>query len=395
MARKPEIKIYQDGDRYVVNTPAGLSPSGRRQRLFFPTKRQAERTKASLEGRHAKYGRQALAINPALAEQAVQAKEILDPWGMTLVEAAKLAVEHRERQGESVTLADLFERHLEALAGRSGKYIKSTEIVLGKFLPKLGKLLVCDIDHRQIADVAGKAFPTAHGYNAAIRTISPTFNRAVREGWASENPCKRIEKRHTGRHEIRFLTVEQVKKVMVSCRDFRKDRTKPEFMRRDCRDGLAAVAIMLFSGVRPNEVTKLAWSDVDMDEGTIRVSNRKAKTDRSRHFEMPDTLKAWLATIPATERQGLIVPSCWQHKWKAIRRHAGFSDIPDALRKTFVTHHLAAYSDVNLTRSIIGHEVGDVLFSNYRGAVSKKKGQAFFEVKPASITGEKVVAMTG
>ena len=300
-----------------------------------------------------------------------------------MTEAANFYADHRKRQSASVPFGELWERHLDALSGRSGDYLQSLNAMGRKLLPKIGKRLVSDLEHREVADLLAKFYPTAYGFNAAVRSLSPAFERAVRQGWTNENPCKRIEKKDTGRHEIKFLTVEQARNVLTSCKDFRKDETKPEFMRKDCRDCLAAVALMLFGGIRPKEVSRLEWKDIDLTDCTVRVSNKKAKTDRSRYFEMPEPLKEWLQTIPVGERVDSVVPGSWQHKWKAVRRHAGIADIADALRKTFVTHHLAAYGDVNKTRAIIGHEVGDVLFSHYRGAVSKKEGLRFFEILPA------------
>ncbi len=394
MPRKAEITIYRDGKRYVVNIPAGLSPTGKRQRLFFATKRMAEMKKESLRRKAYEYGKSGMAIKASLAEDATRAAAILEPWGITLTEAATFTAEHRIRQQASISFAELWERHRVALEGRSDDYRRKLDLLGRKLNPKIGNVLVCDLDHRTVADAVSAGHQTAHGFNAALRAISPAFNRAVREDWASENPCDRIERRNTGRHEIRFLSVEQSKKVIQSCRNFRKDKTKPEFMRKDARDCLPAICVMLFAGVRPKEMERLEWSDIDMEDRTIRISNLKAKTDRSRHFEMPDPLPKWLATIPVGERQGAIVPASWGHKWKAIRRHAGFSEIPDALRKTFVTHHLAAFGDVNATRAIIGHEVGDVLFSHYRGAVSKKQGLAFFEILPTA-DGENVVPIHG
>lgn len=394
MPRKPSITIFEHGGRYVLNVPAPLSPSGKRQRLFFENRRQAELKRSSLVSQMSKYGREGLAINPALAEQAIQAKEILKPWGMTLVEAAKFAAEHRERAGASVPFTELWERHMEALTGRSDAYVKGVEDLGEAMGETFGAKLVSEIGHRDIERALSSRYKTAHSFNTHLNRLSPAFSRAVREGWATENPCRRIEKRNTGRHEIKFLTVPQSRNVILACRDFRKDRTKPEFMRKDCRPCLAAVALMLFAGVRPVEVTRLEWSDIDMDERTVRISNRKAKTDRSRFFEMSPTLHQWLNTVPVDERQGSIVPPDWLKRWKAIRRHSGISEINDALRKTFVTHHLAAFGDVNLTRSVIGHEVGDTIFSNYRGAVSKKQGLQFFEILPAK-SGGNVVSMTG
>jgi hypothetical protein len=97
------------------------------------------REKAKLNGENA------LAIRPALVEAAVQAESILEPWGLSLVEAAHIAAAIRKRESESRPLEEAtaawliacdglrprtvegyrhLARRLEiALAGRSGHRI--------------------------------------------------------------------------------------------------------------------------------------------------------------------------------------------------------------------------------------------------------------------------------
>ncbi len=392
MAKKPSITIFKHGDRYVLNIPAAISPQGKRQRLFFETKRKAEMHREGLSRQYADYGRESLAIKPALAEDATKAAAILEQYHVTLTEAAKFFAEHRKRQGASIPFAELWERHLEALSARSDAHLRKLELLGRKIIPVIGKKLVCDIGHRELADLLAKKYPTAYGFNLAVRNISSAFNRAVREGWTPENICKRIEKRDTGRHEVRFLSIQQCCDVLKSCRDFRQDKSIPDYLRRDCRDCVAAVALMLFGGVRPNEVARLTWEQIDTDEGTVYVPNKKAKTDRSRYFEMSETLKVWLDTVPAGGRIESVVPGGWEKKWQLIRRHAGISDMNDALRKSYITYALAATDDVNKVRAVVGHEVGDTLFRFYRGAVSRSQGRKFFEILPEDSQG-KIVKM--
>ena len=221
-------------------------------------------------------------------------------------------------------------------------------------------------------------------YEQALRTLAPVFSLALIEGWTTENPCKRIQKKQTGRHEVKILTLSQCRKLMVSAIDYREKEDLPDFMRVDARGAIPALALMLFCGVRPGgEITRLSWEDIDLQSGTCFVSNRKAKTDRSRHFTIPDTCKAWLQLTPLTERTGSITPPNWKKCWQAIRRNAGISDLQDGLRKTFASCHLQYFNDVKLTRSIMGHEQGDVLFTNYRGLIKPKDAAAFWEILPS------------
>lgn len=170
---------------------------------------------------------------------------------------------------------------------------------------------------------------------------------------------------------------------MASSVDFRgRGEDWPDYLKVDASGAGAALALMLFAGVRPAEVTRLDWQNVNLEDGTVFIPSQKAKTDRSRYFEMPDTLRAWLEVVPASERTGPICPPNWKKVWQGIRREAGIADGQDQLRKSFASYHLAAFADVKLTREIMGHEVGDVLFTNYRGLVTKADALSFWQIMP-------------
>ncbi len=383
MARIAKITVYQDGERYGVNVPGSLSPTGKRRRSFFRSIKKANEEKKRLSDQLNNFGKEST-ISPSLATDALKAANLLKPFNLSLTEAARMAADQKKRQNASVTFAEAWGIHLESLAAKSEKHKRETGYIGKKLLSDFGKKLVADIGGEELERALSAHYKTPHGFNLALRSLSPVFNRAHRKGWAGENICLRIEKRDTGRREVRFLSVEEAKNVLGAVRDHRENKALPQYLRKNCSDTLAPVALMLFAGVRPNEVARLTWENVDLSEGTVFISNVKAKTDRSRYFEMPDTLRKWLETIPPEERPkgGTIVPRNWPTKWKAVRYAAGIKEIPDILRKTFVTYHLAANGDINKTRQIIGHEVGDTLFSYYRGAAAKKRGEEFFRLTP-------------
>lgn len=394
MARPIKLHIHKaPSGAWFYDLPASMSSTGRKARRTFSTKTEAEAHRSADLARAKTFGTHGRAIHPALAADAEKAQAELKKAGIeaTLHACAVTFVQVRKRERASVSFEVLWAQHEDAKAGKSAAYRRTLDHVGKKLVPQIGQKLVCNLTHAEVREALGNSYPTPHGFNSALRSLSPAFSFAVAEGWAKENPCERIQPRDTGRHEIRFLDLGQCRKVIVSCKDFRKDQDKPEFMRRDARGGIAAVALMLFSGVRPGEVERLEWRDLDMEAKTVRVSNRKAKTDRSRVFDMPDTLHAWLATVPAHKRTGKIVPAQWKPCWQAIRREAAISDLQDALRHTFATMHLAAFEDVNATRAIMGHELGDVIFTNYRGVTTKKEALAFWEILPASEEGLRLV----
>lgn len=388
LARLP-IRKTPSG-KWCYDLPPSMSETGRRQRKTFSSKEKARLSRDADLRRHNLYGIEAHSISASLSQDASKAAKVLEEWNVSLLEAAKFYCEHRTRQSSSIAFKDLWLRFEESRELKSQAHRLTLE-KLGQHLNILiGDKLVCDIDHAQLRSAIRRSYKTAHGFNLALRSVSPAFNMAVREGWCMENPCKRIEPIDTGRKKaIECLGLGQCRKLISSCRDYRGDESLPELLRVDASNALSAIAIMLFAGVRPTETTRLEWDDIDLEEGTILVRNTKAKTDRSRFFVIPDTLKAWLELIPPHQRSGKICPPNWKRINQAIRKKTGIDKGGrDQLRKTFATMHLARYGDVNLTRSILGHEAGDVLFTNYRGLVKPKTAKAFWLILPSDSSAE-------
>lgn len=386
MAKIPTLKPSFDEtkNRWRLAVPASYSDTGKRRNLFFATKRLAELEAERLKGNQSKYGSEASKLSGTDAQDAAKALEALREAGSgaTLYSIAKAHLEAIKTRSKSITLAELWERHTEAKSGMSEAYHRSFAIVQAKVIDRLSKRKVSDLTKDDIEGAIRKANPSASSFNLILRTLSPAFNRAVREGWATENVCQRIERHETKRRTVAVLTLAQARKLMTSARDYRNDSELPEWLQVDASGATAALALMLFAGVRPAEVTRLEWNDIDMEAATVFVSNEKAKTDRSRFFTMPETLRQWLDTVPESARHGAIIPANWKKVWQAIRRKVGITDERDQCRKSFASYHLQAFGDVNLTRAIMGHEAGDVLFQHYRGLVKPKDAAAFWRIVP-------------
>ena len=372
--------------RWSYDLPPSLSETGRRQRKTFKTRKLAELSREADFKRNHLYGMEGRMIPASLAQDAVKASELLATFDVTLYEVPRDYVERRKRDRSSKPFSELWDFFCESRANKSDTYNRTLNQMGEKLRPLIGKKLVSQLGHDELRTAIRQSYPTAFGFNLCLRSVSAAMNVAVREGWCPANPCKRIAKIDTGRKEIEVLTLNQCRKLFELCKDYKKDESLKYYEKVDATMAYPAIALMLFAGVRPHETTRLDWSDIDMEEGNVLVRNTKAKTDRSRYFKMPATLRAWLEQVPETERFGPIVPPSWKRVIGLIRKKAGISDEHDILRKTFATAHLGHFKDVNLTRSIMGHEVGDVLFQHYRGLMKPSDASAFWDILPSCLT---------
>jgi len=366
--------------------PIKYSPTGKRQRLFFTTKKKAELEAERLKSMQGKWGSEGRKVKASLAEDAARAAKILEGHDISLTALAKRYIETEEALRCSKTFGELWQLFRQMREAKSDEHQRALDRIGGKLLPKLGEIKIIELDAELIEETLHKHFKSPHAFNLAFRSTSPAFTLAVAKGWLSQNPFKRIQKIDTGRRgPVTILTLEQARLMLTSCRDYRKDKKIKENWQVDASDSVPAVAMMLFAGIRPAEIQRLEWEDIDVENGTIFISNQKAKTDRSRYIEMPDTLKAWIRDYSPEliKRTGPVTGSNWKRKIQLIRQQAGIAtEGRDQLRKTFASMHLAAYEDVSKTRSILGHETSEVLFTNYRGAVAKKTALQFWNILP-------------
>ena len=87
---------------------------------------------------------------------------------------------------------------------------------------------------------------------------------------------------------------------------------------------MPAVALLVFAGIRPREVRRLTWQDIDLQENTITVRSQCSKTGGVRQVEIMPQLKRILLSYTAQTQQK-ICPANWQRRWQKIRNNAGFS----------------------------------------------------------------------
>ncbi len=151
--------------------------------------------------------------------------------------------------------------------------------------------------------------------------------------------------------------------------------------RAEHADCLPALGLMLYAGVRPEEVTRLRWQDVDEPEQEVIIRPHHSKTGGGRHIAICPALRALLHSKGerlATER---ICPRNWQKRWLQLRRSAGFNHwVPDVLRHTFASYYVKQYRDMNTLQLYMGHRNQQLLLTRYVNLrhVSQKAAAAFW-----------------
>lgn len=382
--KTPSLTAIRDGVIYRVNVPASSSPTGQRQRLKFKTKRAADLEIERIKSMAKKWGSDSTKLSAAEAEDAAKALDVLKGFDISLSAAVSEWVAMRKAQDASVTLQALVEAYTaDKLAeGISAVYARDIERFFRPFLRELGGRLVCDITHTEIKEVLA-TFPTTRQRANVYRTVRPAFTMALTEGYASENIFDRIK---TPKHRSRdpeSLTVPEVKAVFNACADYtgREDLIKD--YRVNAEDAATPFALMAFAGIRPEEINRLQWSAVHIEERTIIIDGDVAKTRSHRIIPMAENLVAWLELVPESEREGNVTPPNWAKKYQAVRKVSNIGTRQqDILRHTFASAHLAAHTNLNDLQGAMGHGTSEMILKHYKSLMPKSESVKFWSIAP-------------
>lgn len=363
----------------------------------------------------------------------ITATELLKGTGLGLVDAVRLAVELHEELGGETTTPHRARRAIRLASDvlkESEKTVSFAEAVkvcmsskghlrprsiadirqflnrMMKAVPSLAARPVRDIKTDECRVLVEQVFTSKRQQFKARVILSGLFSVAYRRGWCSDNPVRRLSPASLIESEIRALNLEEVRSLLTATNDMFK---------RECR---AAVGLMLYAGIRPNEVERLTWDDIDWEENVISIRPSHSKTGGMRHVTIYPVLRKWLEDSPHSKKNRICPPN-WRFKWKAVRSGAGWDtsrkrrkpgpmrirlkkhyspvDIPeepkdeedgiihwqqDTLRHTFASYHAKHFRDYSALQMEMGHRTPDLLrtrYLNMRG-VTAEQARYFWEV---------------
>ncbi len=384
--KSPSLTPIPDNGAWRVTVPASKSATGKKQRLKFDTRKAAELEIERIKSMATKWGTEGTKIPASLAEDAAKAARVVKGYDTSLYAIAKEWLEWKKAQAASVSFKELFNEYKadKISDGISTAYLRDIEKFFAPFIGQLGERTVSEIQHTDIKAVP-KTVKTRRQRAYAYRTVRPAFTMAVTENYAAENVFDRIKvPKHTSRAP-EALKVTEVKAVFNACTDYTGQDDLIKDYRVDATDAVHASAIMCFAGVRPEEITRLKWEAIHLDEQSIIISGDVAKTRSHRIIPIEPNLADWLKTVPESERTGLIVPSNWKKKYQVVRKVSGISKRQqDILRHTFASAHLAAYNDFKELQAAMGHGTTEMILKHYKALIKKPDAVKFWSIRPTS-----------
>lgn len=194
-----------------------------------------------------------------------------------------------------------------------------------------------------------------HSYRKARAILHSVFAYGLRQDWCSRNPVDGVDAPAVPECPIEPLPLEAVRRLEVAAR-------KP-----DHRAMQLSLHLMLYCGVRPNEVQRIDPArDIDWKHREVLIRPRASKTGGGRIVPLRK------ATRVRNDCRKTI-PRNWCNKWKALRRAAGFNNWQaDVCRHTFASYHAQRFRNLPQLQLEMGHRSCSLLRSRY---VTARLGQ--------------------
>ena len=316
-----------------------------------------------------------------LTENEFAALTLLKSTGVPTLEAAQLActaikagrgkakralrciaagAEELKKQERTVTFEKAVAAALEARRERRVRTVYDFRYFTRRFMkrcPGLELRKVRAISAQECAQYIEMAFDTPRQRQKARLILSGVFGTAVKRGWCSENPVARVEAPRVVEKQVPILSPQEIQDLQ---------QTASTYQNGSCA---AAVGMMLYAGIRPHEVARLTWAQVDLRERAIYILPRHSKTGGARRV----TIHKPLLRILRTHRRAngeKICPPGWLRHWRELRKAAGWNTPAhpwpqDALRHTFASYHLSHFRSYAELQLEIGHRDATLLRTRY------------------------------
>lgn len=152
------------------------------------------------------------------------------------------------------------------------------------------------------------------------------------------------------------LTRTQIQNLLISARQ------KSECWR-------VRVLLAITTGLRKEDIERLAIADIDFENQSIRTHSRKTRKSmaaRPLHSAIVPTLIAYIAELPAGQIRLLAGDSNTHKKWKRIRSRAGLPDLRfQDLRAVFSSVLQARGVGLSVVQSLLEHSTPALTEKHY------------------------------
>lgn len=275
----------------------------------------------------------------------------------------------------SLTVAELLTHYLETLSNPVTR--KMTGYHLASFFDIFGKRRAARLSSDDVLSwmdvqrLRGVGASTIYHRASVVRTA---YNWAVRTRHLSASPLVALQLRQPRKRSLTPPTIREAKLMA--------EAAAPHVRR------VIVVGAATGARIGPSELFRLRWSDVDLENGLIRMPN----ADKGAHLDsrrvpisesIARMLKEWKDADSASgiahviHHHGRPVKSIAKG-WHAARKRAGVTRpvTPYSLRHAFATEALAHAADPQSVAQVMGHKDLKMILLRYQHAKEEQRRAA-------------------
>ncbi len=390
VGRRKLVTIYRTikrkAGREYVNYTVSFCLTGKQVQRTFSELKEAEDHAADCAR---DLDEQTMSVEQLKGRQAADcalALEILKPSGMSIIEAAELAVRLNGGIKSSVTVADAVAGLLKdrELNGVGAKYLYNLKRSLRRFADAFQEKSLAALDGPTIKTFLDglncrrvKQLATARTRNNYRAAIGQVFEHAKFQKWLGKDheSIEHIAKDKEAPKPTQILTVAEMDTLLTIAQG-----KHPELV--------PFLAIGAFAGVRHAEIVRLDWKDISLTTGFLTIQAVNAKTAARRIVPISENLALWLHDHakpfgPVCNRKNNAMGDAldrFAHS-KSVRK-TGFNWVRNGLRHSFISYRLAETNDTARVALEAGNSPA-MIFRHYRELVTADAAKAWFAIRPA------------
>lgn len=380
-------KIQAGRYRFVVRARI----AGKWIRRYFEHKAPAQTWAQIKNTEILNQGLESVEFPSSLRQMARQCHDLLVPHGKTIQDATAHFLAFLEATTRSKPIGALVDELVAAKRadGASAKYLTDLKCRLERFAGDFKDELVASISPAKIDDwLRGLEITRRTGRGKSVeqpaaavtrnnfrRVLIVAFNYARGRGYCLTNPAVTTSRAKEVSGDVGILPIAHTTKLLNAA----TPETLPYF------------ALGCFAGLRPAELARLDWSEVDCTAGLIEVRARKSKTASRRFVKIHSNLAAWLA--PYRLKIGPVVPINARKKIEAVRVAAKIGRwLPNGMRHSFASYHLAHFNDAAALALEMGHTDQNMIFQHYRQVVRPAEAEKYWQIFPEITDSSRIAA---
>jgi integrase len=370
-------------NRWHLNLPAKISPSGRRERHYFEKHSDALAEANKIRQVFHDYGRSIKMLPANRLLESIEVWDLLDEAAGVSVSSGTLRriviaeVNKRKAREKSITLNALFDDYLAKLKkiNRSEGYMKQFRWLRG-FMDFWLETKVSDLTPGNIKFSLQK-LPSGN-FNSHLRLLRAVLNHGIKNGWLKTNPALSLDFAHREKQEVTCLHPSVVERMF-------------RHAQQNDIELIPSFAIGFFCGLREAELWRMSWKSVNLDDPHphVMVPAAITKTKEPRTVPLSDNAIAWLEWFFTNVRrpdpdqrlmQGWTPTRLRNARTRAVGSEAKWTQ--NCKRHCFASYWLALHRNLQELVLLLGHTTSAMARRHYLGQASYTDAQAYFEIRP-------------